>query len=841
MREPAYSPARIEELVHTFEHPMLAIREGRVISVNGPFAAIIGAPGAALVGRPFTDLVSPEERARLRERERDFTRSAARYPIAIRTEAGLPVPSIIQTQLLPAAQGEPFLVVQVTPLEPPQPTLAFAESLVELATQVVSERTEAGVRGAVLEGLARLGLRGLFLKLSRDRLVPVGEPLEGFALREDFGLEALRDQRPIFGGTGPYADSVYLPVNAGPEVLALVSLQPNEPPHLLGQHASVLTLFSKQISSALGNARFIADFQRRTDELEAIAGIARLAAQPYLVPLEEFLALVAPPLDADAVSLHGVDAAGMLSLLAHRGLEPAMIATFAQLPRTGGLAGHAAAVEGGVSWSDEQQGPLARASGGRYKAAAAVPLVQGEKLLGVLQAFRKDARPYNVDALQLLGTLGDLLVAVLEQRRLQDESARQLKETQLLLDLARTTSGTLEMSSILDVACDFLVKLLDTANCFILLYDPEARVLRGAASSAGHREFFRTVVIGLNDDSVAARTARERRPIAVEDTSRQGGGFARPLANRFGETAVLGLPLTSRDELIGVVVVDDTRGPRQFGQPLVDLAQATVGQLALSIANARLYESLWQSYAELAATRAEMVKRERLAALGELSAIVAHEVRNPLGVIFNAVSSLRRLLKPRGDAEMLLDILREESDRLNRMVGDLLDFARPRELSSHPEDVREVLQESIDAALSQPGLECERIRFDTQIEPGLPPIQLDRRLFRQALVNAAVNAIQAMPRGGTVTVRASREQRDGRELLRVELADQGVGIPPEVAHRIFEPFFTTKAKGTGLGLAVVKRILDDHDGEVAVSSTLGQGTTFTFRLPLSRGGGTTLP
>jgi signal transduction histidine kinase len=321
----------------------------------------------------------------------------------------------------------------------------------------------------------------------------------------------------------------------------------------------------------------------------------------------------------------------------------------------------------------------------------------------------------------------------------------------------------------------------------------------------------------------------------MPDLSKVEGMEKRELVRRFEEKALLALPLTSREELIGVVLLDDTRQPRNFDTAFVELAEATCGQIALAIANARLYESLWASYAELAAARAEMVQRERFAALGELSAIVAHEVRNPLGVIFNAVASLRRLLnKAEGDAAMLLDILAEESDRLNRMVGELLDYTRPRETILQPEDVPRVLQDALDFARSQQQSVSNRVTLAVDVAEDVPRVPMDRRLIRQALVNVLVNAIQAMPQGGVVQVRARREAHGNKDVLRIDVADQGCGIPTELVHRVFEPFFTTKAQGTGLGLAVVKRNVEVHHGELVLESTPGRGTTFTFRLPLTQ-------
>jgi two-component system, NtrC family, sensor histidine kinase HydH len=427
-----------------------------------------------------------------------------------------------------------------------------------------------------------------------------------------------------------------------------------------------------------------------------------------------------------------------------------------------------------------------------------------------------------------------VLSAALSNAAKHDDSMRRLDESRLLLELAHITSGTLEMSSVLNVAADFLIKLLDVSLCHILLYEPKTRMLRSAAGSSAHREALKSIDISIDDErSIAARVARERRSVTVgpERIRREG---LQELVERFGNQALVGLPLLTRDELLGVVILTEQRTGRQFSPTWVELAEATVGQLALSIANARLYDSLRNSYAELAQTRAEMVRRERLAALGELSAVVAHEVRNPLAVIFNAVSSLGRVVAPTGDARQLLAILGEESDRLNRMVSDLLDFARPRDLRFEPEDLAGVIQESLDAAAMFPSEEGRHVTFDAHVEPGLPPVRLDRRLMQQALVNVAVNAIQAMPRGGTVRVRASRERVGDREEVRIELSDDGPGIPKDIEGRIFEPFFTTKAQGTGLGLAVVKRIVDEHQGALEVHSESGRGTTFTFRLPVGR-------
>jgi len=426
--------------------------------------------------------------------------------------------------------------------------------------------------------------------------------------------------------------------------------------------------------------------------------------------------------------------------------------------------------------------------------------------------------------------IGLLRVTILQQQQ-REEGPRQLNETRLLLELARTTAGTLDMASILNVACDFLVRLLDVTGVVIYQYDYREGLLVGAAASDALREGVEQIAVPIDDPGITATSARELRPIWIEDTDAERERLNPALLARFGGRAAFVLPLVNREELFGVVCLLDARGPRHFTTQQQELATATVGQLALSIANARLYESLWNSYADLAAARAEMVKRERLAALGELAAIVAHEVRNPLGVIFNAVSSLRRAGVAEGDAGMLVDILAEESDRLNRIVGDLLDFSRPRALDLETCDVESLIEEALDVARASVSEHARAVTFEVELGEGLQPLSVDRRLFRQALVNVLLNALQAMPLGGTVTLRARVETGASARGLLLEVCDHGAGIAPELRARIFEPFFTTKARGTGLGLAVVKRIVEDHRGEVFLDSRLGVGTTFTFRLP----------
>ncbi|WNG54885.1 GAF domain-containing protein [Archangium gephyra] len=831
MRTKRYSEAGLRELIESFGNPMYVAHGGRVVVANDAYLEMLGRSREQVEGQLFLEFVRPEDRARLEVRQRQREEGTLtevdppRY-LMPRPDGGL-LEVASHVRFVEVEGVGPAMLINCLVLGQRPAELVVAERLVETSAELVAARSEDAVRRVALAGLTHAGLTASFLVRDGERFLARDGalPLEDGAL----GLRALSEGRPVFGPSRDGVTPVYLPLGTTlSEVLwvSKVGLSPS--------YGSVLALFAKVVGAALTDARLLTDVERGRWEMVAVAEAARFVAQPEPPSPEDFLSRLASLLGAEAVLLYAPQTPeGELVLTAQVGLDGELRQVLAA--PLGGLSPAVVVARGAVLSNEAEEHALLEATGGRLGCGAAVRLAHGGHARGLLQVLRPPGRPFVGADLRLLGTLSELLMTLLDQRRLRTESARQLADTRLLLDLARTTTATLEVASILDVASDSLVKLLDVSNCFILLHDEQAGVLRGAAASATHRDFFRTVVISLDDPgSVAARAARERRPVSIPDLSKVEGMENRELVRRFEEKALLALPLTSREELIGVVLVDDTRQPRNFDTAFVELAEATCGQISLAIANARLYESLWASYAELAAARAEMVQRERFSALGDLSAIVAHEVRNPLGVIFNAVASLRRLLKAEGDAAMLLDILSEESDRLNRMVGDLLDYTRPRETILQPEDVPQVLQDALDFASTQQQGASLRVTLAVDVAEDVPRVPMDRRLIRQALVNVLVNAIQAMPQGGVVQVRARREAHGHKDVLRIDVADQGCGIPTELVHRVFEPFFTTKAQGTGLGLAVVKRNVEVHHGELALESKPGRGTTFTFRLPLTQ-------
>jgi two-component system NtrC family sensor kinase len=226
-----------------------------------------------------------------------------------------------------------------------------------------------------------------------------------------------------------------------------------------------------------------------------------------------------------------------------------------------------------------------------------------------------------------------------------------------------------------------------------------------------------------------------------------------------------------------------------------------------------------------------LARQEKMASLGVLSAGVAHEINNPLGVILGYAGYLEGKLDPADPNLRYIQEIRRESKRCKGIVQDLLSYARTPQPALEETDLNALLEQITDFAANH--MDLGHITVARELAPGLPPVLADPDQIRQVAINLLLNAGAAMEKGGTVTVRTAMS---GEGWVDVVVSDKGAGIPPENLERIFEPFFTTKARGTGLGLAITRRIVEQHQGRIMVESEIGRGTTFTVRLPAAPAG-----
>jgi len=282
-------------------------------------------------------------------------------------------------------------------------------------------------------------------------------------------------------------------------------------------------------------------------------------------------------------------------------------------------------------------------------------------------------------------------------------------------------------------------------------------------------------------------------------------------------------PFVLKGKLLGFLLLGSKRSQKDYTVEELELIEAFSNQATLALSRTLIYR-------EMSLKDRQMMQAEKMAAIGELAAGIAHEIRNPLGIITGSVETLQKHEDPKIRAEMM-DYILEESKRIDSLIGTFLDFSKPKEPKKARCNLLEILEKTL--LLILPQAHTHRVEIQKEIPPKPLWVKVDVDQIRQAFMNVCINALEAMPQGGVLRISVREDKKDN---VMVRFSDTGKGVPKEVQTRIFEPFFTTKERGTGLGLFIAHRIITQHGGEIALVEGDRGGSTFTISLPLEREG-----
>ena len=295
--------------------------------------------------------------------------------------------------------------------------------------------------------------------------------------------------------------------------------------------------------------------------------------------------------------------------------------------------------------------------------------------------------------------------------------------------------------------------------------------------------------------------------------------------------AVFAFPIKLRNEVLGVIEFFSTR-VRELDEDVLKTAQAIGRQIGQFAERMRAEAALRQSEEHLRNQAQELEQQllasGRLVAVGELTASMAHEFNNPLGIILGFAQSLLDTLSPADPNYQHVQIIAEEAKRCEKLVQELLEFGRPKNSDFILTDVEQIIQRTMN--LVQPQAAKNKVETETEVASGLPQIYADPQELQQLLLNLGLNALDAMPKGGKLMMRAGCAASGS---IVITVSDTGMGIDNDVLPRMFQPFFTSKKRrGLGLGLPICARIAKSHGGAIRVETKLGEGTTFEVRLPV---------
>ena len=395
-----------------------------------------------------------------------------------------------------------------------------------------------------------------------------------------------------------------------------------------------------------------------------------------------------------------------------------------------------------------------------------------------------------------------------------------------LVTVSRAINSTLNLDDALKAIVREARGLMRAKMASILLLDPTRAWLELRASHGAGKAYRGKPALSVAE-SLLGIVVRRGKPIQVENVQTSARYQNISLARAEGLVSLLGVPLTYGRQTLGVLSVY-TAEPHNFSNEEIHTLSALAGLSALAIERTRLHERIVD-------VEDQLRDAEKLSALGLLAAEVAHEIRNPLTVMKMLYHSLDLRFSAGDPRTRDSEIISEKMDRLNRIVEQILDFARSTEPQLVSVNVNQLIDDLgllVRHKLSNHGIELVR-----RLAPDLPLALADATQLEQVFLNLALNAVEAMPQGGRLTI-ATRALRSPRNAPRpthiiIQFRDNGAGMTDEQQRRAFSSLLTTtKSKGTGLGLAIVARVVETHRGRVKLKSHLGRGTTFTIILPI---------
>jgi GAF domain-containing protein/ActR/RegA family two-component response regulator len=596
-----------------------------------------------------------------------------------------------------------------------------------------------------------------------------------------------------------------------------------------------------QVGLAAENADLARQTQVKLAETQTLLSVSRALSSTldFQALLRHFLRAVATTLGADCVGSWLVQEDGeWLEPAAGYRVPPERLAVFREFRVS--LLKHpfyaqAARTRRPVFTSDamhDSRIPATIREQGPHRSQLFVPVVVKDRMIGAFAAvWWQTPREFSEGEIALMEAIANQAGVALENGRLFEENRQRLEELLVLHDLSRAVTGQLERGAIVDAVHRHIARVLDARNLVVIVRDAEREelevVLRLTDGADDPRQPRRYPLGDIGLMSVVLATSR---PVRTDDYAAECARHGvEPIQGAAELRYWLGVPMTAGEQVLGVIVLRG--GPRPF-RAADERLLLNIGHLAaLALRSVRLFEERTRAYGELAAAQDQLVRTEKLRALGEMASGVAHDFNNLLASVLGRAQLLMRRVQDPQQLQWLRVIERSALDGA-QTVRRLQEFTRiRRDQPMVPLDVTQLVRDALDITQSrwreEPVSRGVVIEVRSELAP-VPPILGDAAELREALTNLILNAVDAMPTGGTLGLVTTA----GDDHVEIAVSDTGVGIPPAVREKIFDPFFTTKGPhGTGLGLSLTYGIVARHGGSVSVDSEEGRGSTFRLSFP----------
>ena len=671
-----------------------------------------------------------------------------------------------------------------------------------------------------------------------------GEPLVVWNPADDPRLtpahrEAYRRYRAFLG----------VPLTVGTQVLGVLSIRTRREYGFSLEDLHIVGAFAAQAAIALENARLYRQTEERAEKLETFSALTGLMTSAGNSPrvIEAVAQAATTLLGAAMARVWVADPLGRVLRdqgSSRVGPELEQLATELRVIRYGeGLIGPI--VESRVPEYIFDIGQDCRLLNPRFtteaglRGFAGLPLIAGDLLVGVLAIFFRGERRFTAEDKELMRLLANQAAISIHNARLLEESKHHQARLEALLSASRELSGIQPVVSLLQRIAEACGRLLGSESVGFRLMEGDELVVSGSWGDNDEIMLAPRLKIG---ESLSGMVAARGEPLVVTDLANDARLLPahREANRRLGYRGMLVVPVKVSERVVGVLSIR-TRREEGFSAEDLTIATAFASQAAVALENSRLYQETQRAYDELSETQDQLTQARKMEAVGRLAGGIAHDFNNLLTVMTGRSQLLLRRLTPEDPVRSEIELIEKTANRAADLTRQLLAFSRKQILQPTVMNLNAAVATMSEMLRRMIG---EDVLLVTALDPALGWVQADPSQIEQIVINLAVNARDAMPKGGHLTLETANVELDGAYArahvgahpgphVMLAVSDTGVGMDADTRTRIFEPFFTTKGpgKGTGLGLATVYGIVKQSGGHICVYSELGQGTAFKIYLP----------